>query len=85
MQQSRSNVVKTVPLHEKVPMNNPRELKKLREKMIEQPNIINEDSLSAVNFEPVQPLEINNRDAEIFLANANQANSDGSELAEYLT
>lgn len=77
----RSKVVKTVPLHEKVPMNNPRELKKLREKMIEQPNIINEDSLSAVNFEPVQPLEINNRDAEIFLANANQANSDGSELA----
>lgn len=77
----RSKVVKKIPLHEKAPMNNPRELKKLREKMIEIPSIIDKDSLSAASFGPVQPLEINDRDAEIFLANANQASTDGSELA----
>lgn len=77
----RSKVVKKIPLHEKAPMNNPRELKKLREKMHEQPSIVDEDSLSAANFEPVQPLELNDRDADLFLANANQANSDDSKLA----
>ena len=77
----RSKVVKTIPLHEKAPLNNPRELKRLREKMVEQPSIINEDSLSAASFEPVQPLAIDNSEADIFLANAYEANSNDSKLA----
>ena len=49
--------------------------------MVEQPSIINEDSLSAASFEPVQPLAIDNSEADIFLANAYEANSNDSKLA----
>lgn len=77
----RSKIVKTIPLHEKAPMNNPRELKKLREKMIEQPSIINADALVALNTETVPSIEVDGTDAELFIAANYEHNSDGSYTA----
>ncbi|PTV48536.1 ATPase [Acinetobacter oleivorans] len=77
----RSKVVKTIPLHEKAPMNNPRELKKLREKMAEDPSIVNADTLVALNTEAVPSLEVDGTDAELFIAANYQQNSDGSYMA----
>ncbi|MDE4040090.1 ATPase [Acinetobacter pittii] len=77
----RSKVVKTIPLHEKAPMNNPRELKKLREKMASEPSIVNADALVALNTEAVPSLEVDGTDAELFIAANYQQNSDGSYMA----
>ncbi|MCU4641226.1 ATPase [Acinetobacter courvalinii] len=77
----RSKIVKTIPLHEKAPMNNPRELKKLREKMIEQPSIINADALVALNTETVPSIEVDGTEAELFIAANYEQNSDGSYTA----
>ncbi|MNS82948.1 hypothetical protein D3C72_1167100 [compost metagenome] len=73
----RSKIVKTIPLHEKAPMNNPKELKKLREKMVEQPSIINADALVALNTELVPSIEVDGTDAELFIAANYEQNSDG--------
>jgi len=77
----RSKIVKTIPLHEKAPMNNPRELKKIREKMLEQPSIINADTLVALNTETVPSIEVDGTDAELFIAANYEQNSDGSYIA----
>lgn len=77
----RSKIVKTIPLHEKAPMNNPRELKKLREKMIEQPSIINADALVALDTETVPSIEVDGTEAELFIAANYEQNSDGSYTA----
>ena len=62
-------------------MNNPRELKKLREKMAEDPSIINADNLIALNTEIVPTIEVDGTDAELFIAANYEHGSDDSHMA----
>ena len=49
--------------------------------MLEQPSIINADTLVALNTETVPSIEVDGTEAELFIAANYEQNSDGSYIA----